>query len=99
MRVRRAWNPASRGAMGSKTYRAAVCVRTATASDGYHSVLSSVPMWQRTAPIVVLLALAPGGHAQAPASPTAEPLESRAVMTGDQVIRILDETVDWFRML
>ncbi|HUL83814.1 MAG TPA: hypothetical protein VL131_16820, partial [Gammaproteobacteria bacterium] len=27
------------------------------------------------------------------------PLASRAVMTGEQVVRILDETVDWYRML
>ncbi len=32
--------------------------------------------------------------------PPPEPqITSRAVMTGDQVVRILDETVDWYRML
>src|SRR5262249_25976078 len=35
----------------------------------------------------------------APATAVAAPAASRAVMTGDQVIRILDETVDWYRML
>ena len=41
--------------------------------------------------------------ADAPASsnavPPAEAITSRAVMTGDQVVRILDETVDWYRTL
>ena len=39
-------------------------------------------------------------HAQV-ADPAEEssPLMSRAVMTSEQVIRILDETVDWYRML
>ena len=34
-----------------------------------------------------------------PAAPAASPLTNRAVMTGDQVVRILDETVSWYRML
>lgn len=29
----------------------------------------------------------------------ADPVSSRAVMTGDQVVQILDETVDWYRTL
>ena len=33
------------------------------------------------------------------AAPPAEAITSRAVMTGDQVVRILDETVDWYRTL
>ncbi|MEO8464375.1 MAG: mechanosensitive ion channel family protein [Gammaproteobacteria bacterium] len=48
--------------------------------------------------IVLGLALAPVTHAQAPADAEAT-LASRAVMTGEQVIHILDETVDWYRML
>lgn len=32
-------------------------------------------------------------------SPQVPALDSRAVMTGDQVVRILDETVDWYRTL
>lgn len=35
---------------------------------------------------------------QAPAKPV-DPLASRAVMTGEQVVQILDETVDWYRSL
>lgn len=35
---------------------------------------------------------------EAPAKPV-DPVMSRAVMTGDQVVRILDETVDWYRTL
>src|SRR5690349_21664120 len=33
------------------------------------------------------------------AAPAAQAITSRAVMTGEQVIRILDETVDWYRTL
>jgi small-conductance mechanosensitive channel len=42
-----------------------------------------------------------GARAQEPqqAQPTDSPLKTRAVMTGDQVVRILDETVSWYRML
>ena len=34
-----------------------------------------------------------------PAAPAAPAPDSRAVMTGDQVVQILDETVDWYRTL
>jgi small-conductance mechanosensitive channel len=37
--------------------------------------------------------------ASASASAPAPATESRAVMTGDQVVQILDETVDWYRTL
>jgi len=37
--------------------------------------------------------------AEAPGQATAPAVESRAVMTGDQVVQILDETVDWYRTL
>jgi small-conductance mechanosensitive channel len=37
--------------------------------------------------------------AEAPAPATTPAVESRAVMTGDQVVQILDETVDWYRTL
>jgi small-conductance mechanosensitive channel len=37
--------------------------------------------------------------AEAPSQPEASAAESRAVMTGDQVVQILDETVDWYRTL
>jgi small-conductance mechanosensitive channel len=33
------------------------------------------------------------------AAPAAQAVTSRAVMTGEQVVRILDETVDWYRTL
>src|SRR5512138_497297 len=39
-----------------------------------------------------------GQAAEAPEQPARAP-ESRAVMTGDQVVQILDETVDWYRTL
>jgi small-conductance mechanosensitive channel len=38
------------------------------------------------------------GAANAPAPANAEAMK-RAVMSGEQVVRILDETVDWYRML
>jgi small-conductance mechanosensitive channel len=34
-----------------------------------------------------------------PRAPAAAAADSRAVMTGDQVVQILDETVDWYRTL
>src|SRR6185369_2472092 len=37
--------------------------------------------------------------ADAPTQPAAPAAETRAVMTGDQVVQILDETVDWYRTL
>src|SRR6185369_7253412 len=37
--------------------------------------------------------------ADAPTQPAAAATDSRAVMTGDQVVQILDETVDWYRTL
>src|SRR5262245_21347665 len=36
---------------------------------------------------------------QATAADAPAPGDSRAIMTGDQVVRILDETVDWYRTL
>jgi small-conductance mechanosensitive channel len=44
-------------------------------------------------------AAAPPKPAAAQPSSSAEPLASRAVMKGEKVVRILDETVDWYRML
>jgi small-conductance mechanosensitive channel len=57
-------------------------------------------MLKRIAPICLCAALTASVHAQdaAPADPAA-PLTSRAVMTSEQVVQILDETVDWYRML
>jgi small-conductance mechanosensitive channel len=65
---------------------------------------------KRIAELVLCAALAAGAHAQQPdaageANAAAEAVDadaaltSRAVMNGEQVIRILDETVDWYRML
>jgi small-conductance mechanosensitive channel len=57
-------------------------------------------MLKRIVPICLSVTLATWGHAQdADPAAAAEPLTSRAVMTGEQVVRILDETVDWYRML
>lgn len=53
----------------------------------------------RLALIALLGAVSPQGGAAEPASAPADPLTSRAVMTGEQVVQILDETVDWYRTL
>lgn len=55
-------------------------------------------------PLLWVLASVDGAFAadppsSSPASPPASTSASRAVMTGDQVVRILDETVDWYRTL
>src|SRR5215471_19056876 len=55
-------------------------------------------MWKRLPAILLALAFPALACAQAPADAEAA-AASRAVMTGDQVIHILDETVDWYRML
>ena len=58
------------------------------------------------APYVYAQNASPKDTAAAPPKSTAAqpangatPLANRAVMTGEQVIRILDDTVDWYRML
>ncbi|GFE87098.1 hypothetical protein GCM10011488_20520 [Steroidobacter agaridevorans] len=40
-----------------------------------------------------------GAAEQTPAQTAADPVTQRAVMTGEQVVQILDETVDWYRTL
>ena len=57
-------------------------------------------MLKQIALLCLSLTLATLGYAQDadPAQP-ASPLTSRAVMTSDQVVQLLDETVDWYRML
>jgi small-conductance mechanosensitive channel len=44
-------------------------------------------------------AIAADAPIHSPAAPSAQAMTSRAVMTGEQVVRILDETVDWYRTL
>jgi small-conductance mechanosensitive channel len=61
-------------------------------------------MLKRIAAICLFLTPATWAHAQdaAPADPASETvpqITSRAVMTSDQVVQILDETVDWYRTL
>lgn len=56
-------------------------------------------MLKRLAAIVVAVTLTTFTQAQDDPAQAASPLANRAVMTGDQVIRILDETADWYRML
>src|SRR5262245_17155191 len=52
-----------------------------------------------TALMMSAISLTAGAAEQAPAKPTADPVAQRAVMTGEQVVQILDETVDWYRTL
>jgi hypothetical protein len=44
-------------------------------------------------------AIAADAPGASPEAPPAQAIPSRAVMTGEQVVRILDETVDWYRTL
>jgi small-conductance mechanosensitive channel len=55
-------------------------------------------MLARVALVVLSSAAVLAGAAEAPSQPPA-PTFSRAVMTGDQVVEILDETVEWYRTL
>jgi small-conductance mechanosensitive channel len=48
---------------------------------------------------VTAVAQAPGPEAASAPARTAAAADSRAVMTGNQVVEILDETVDWYRTL
>jgi small-conductance mechanosensitive channel len=57
-------------------------------------------MLKRIAAVCIALILPTFAPAQEAAPAQAEPpVINRAVMTADQVVRILDETVDWYRML
>lgn len=56
-------------------------------------------MLKRITALCLAVALAPWAHAQDEPAPAAPQPINRAVMTGDQIVRILDETVDWYRML
>ena len=56
-------------------------------------------MLKRIAALCLSPIFAPWVHAQDADPAAAEPLTSRAVMTSEQVVQILDETVDWYRML
>jgi small-conductance mechanosensitive channel len=57
-------------------------------------------MRARLALFALLIAASPViGAAEATPAPAADPINARAVMTGDQVVQILDSTVDWYRTL
>ena len=57
-------------------------------------------MLKRIAAVCLAVIQATCVQAQDAAPAQAEsPVINRAVMTADQVVRILDETVDWYRML
>jgi hypothetical protein len=66
-----------------------------TASD-YRMVC----MWMRSAiPVLLGIAVLTADAAETSVEPGARAPDARAVMTGDQVVQILDETVDWYRTL
>jgi small-conductance mechanosensitive channel len=52
-----------------------------------------------TAGALLNAAIAADAPGSSNAAPAAQAITSRAVMTGEQVVRILDETVDWYRTL
>ena len=57
-------------------------------------------MLKRITAICLAVALVPFVQAQdAEPAGAAQPVINRAVMMGDEVVRILEETVDWYRML
>jgi small-conductance mechanosensitive channel len=55
-------------------------------------------MLKRIAGTGIAVTLAAWVHAQ-DTDPGPPPITNRAVMMGDEVVRLLDETVDWYRML
>ena len=56
-------------------------------------------MLARIASLAVLSLISAWVSAAEPARVKPDPVMSRAVMTGEQVVKILDETVDWYRTL
>jgi small-conductance mechanosensitive channel len=56
-------------------------------------------MLHRLAVFLLAVTLTVSAQAQDDPAQAASPLANRAVMTGEQVVRILDETADWYRML
>jgi small-conductance mechanosensitive channel len=56
-------------------------------------------MHARFALFVLIAAIAPCVHAADAPQAAGPERDSRVVMTGDQVVQILDETVDWYRTL
>jgi small-conductance mechanosensitive channel len=66
--------------------------------DSFMSLLRSLALLL-TAGALLHGAIAADAPGSSPAAPPAQAITSRAVMTGEQVVRILDETVDWYRTL
>src|SRR3954447_22873800 len=66
--------------------------------DSFMSLLRTLALLL-TAGALLDRAIAADAPNSSPAAPPAQAMTSRAVMTGEQVVRILDETVDWYRTL
>src|SRR4029077_10230517 len=66
--------------------------------DSFMSLLRTLALLL-TAGALLHGAIAADAPGSSPAAPPAQAITSRAVMTGEQVVKILDETVDWYRTL
>src|SRR5437763_738087 len=78
----------------SRTGHAAFALRY----DSFMSLLRTLALLL-TAGALLDGAIAADAPGSSPAASPAQATTSRAVMTGEQVVRILDETVDWYRTL
>src|SRR5437868_4595041 len=82
----------------SGTPRTAGHAALALRYDSFMSVLRILALLL-TAGALLDGAIAADAPGSSPAASPAQAITSRAVMTGEQVVRILDETVDWYRTL
>src|SRR5205823_11748016 len=82
----------------SGTSRTAGHAALALRYDSFMSVLRILALLL-TAGALLDGAIAADAPGSSPAASPAQAITSRAVMTGEQVVRILDETVDWYRTL
>src|SRR5438874_3742024 len=82
----------------SGTSRTAGHAAFALRYDSFMSLLRTLALLL-TAGALLDGAIAADAPGSSPAASPAQAITSRAVMTGEQVVRILDETVDWYRTL
>src|SRR5436190_3638359 len=82
----------------SGTSRTAGHAAFALRYDSFMSLLRTLALLL-TAGALLDGAIAADAPGSLPAASPAQAITSRAVMTGEQVVRILDETVDWYRTL
>src|SRR5436190_14567436 len=82
----------------SGTSRTAGHAAFALRYDSFMSLLRTLALLL-TAGALLDGAIAADEPRSSPAASPAQAITSRAVMTGEQVVRILDQTVDWYRTL